>query len=133
MTDTSSRTYDDGRIVVEFDQHSPEYQAHSAELSHELRGKCPVTWSESHGGFWVVTGLDEVSAMYKHPELFSAFKDTENPESRVPGHPDTRPPACRSLPGSSRWTRRCSSTSGGYSTRTSRRRRSRSGSPWSAI
>ena len=39
------------RIIVDFDQHSPEYQAHSAEISHELRAKCPVTWSEHHGGF----------------------------------------------------------------------------------
>jgi cytochrome P450 len=92
-TDTSKGTYDDGRIVVDFDQHSPEYQARSAELSHELRGKCPVTWSESHGGFWIVSALDEVSAMYKHPEFFSAFKDTENPESVYRGIqiPDPQP------------------------------------------
>jgi cytochrome P450 len=93
MTDTAKRTYDDDRIVVEFDQHSLEYQAHSAELSHELRSKCPVTWSESHGGFWVVTALDEVSAMYKHPELFSAVKDTENHDSIYRGIqiPDAQP------------------------------------------
>jgi hypothetical protein len=74
MTDTKN-VPSDGRIVVDFDQHSPDYQARSAEISHELRGKCPVTWSENYGGFWVVTGLDEVGEMYKHPDLFSAVKD----------------------------------------------------------
>ena len=86
MTDTD-------RIVVDFDQHSPEYQARSAELSHELRGRCPVVWSEHHGGYWVVTGLDEVSEMYKHPELFSAVKDVTDPTSVYRGIqiPDANP------------------------------------------
>lgn len=65
------------RVVVDFDQHSREYQARYPALSHELRGKCPVVWSERYGGYWVVTGLDEVSEMYKHPELFSAVKDPD--------------------------------------------------------
>jgi cytochrome P450 len=94
MTDTEKRTtYDDGRIVVDFDQHSHEYQARSAELSHELRSKCPVTWSEHHGGYWVVTALDEVGEMYKHPELFSAVKDVTDPTSVYRGIqiPDPNP------------------------------------------
>ena len=90
MTDTErSTTYDDGRVVVEFDQHSQDYQARSAEISHELRSKCPVTWSENYGGFWIVTGLDEVSEMYKHPDLFSAVKNPD-PAERLPRHPDPR-------------------------------------------
>ena len=93
MTDTAACPYDDGRIVVDFDQHSPEYQANMAELSHSLRARCPVTWSEHHGGYWVVTALDEVSAMYKRPDLFSAVKDTENPEGMFRGIqiPDAQP------------------------------------------
>lgn len=89
----TSTDINDGRIVVDFDQHSPEYQARSAELSHELRSKCPVTWSQHHGGYWVVTGLDEVSEMYKHPELFSAVKDVGNPEGMYRGIqiPDPNP------------------------------------------
>ena len=65
----------DSRVVVDFDQHSVEYRERYPELSHELRSKCPVTWSERYGGYWVVTGLEEVSAFYRHPELFSATKD----------------------------------------------------------
>ena len=92
MTDIVDRHFEDGRIVVDFDQHSLEYQARSAELSHELRGKCPVTWSNNYGGFWVVTALDEVAEMYKHPELFSAVKDPD-PTSNFRGIqiPDANP------------------------------------------
>ena len=93
MTDTRQPTaHDDGRVVVEFDQHSSDYQARSAEISHELRSKCPVTWSNNYGGFWVVTALDEVSEMYKHPDLFSAVKNPD-PESVFRGIqiPDPNP------------------------------------------
>ena len=65
----------ENRIVVDFDQHSAEYRDRYPELSHELRGKCPVTWSENHGGYWVVTGLEEAGEFLRHPELLSALKD----------------------------------------------------------
>ena len=63
------------RIVVDFDQHGTDYRDHYPEISHELRGKCPVTWSENYGGYWVVTGLQEAGEIFRHPDLFSAYKD----------------------------------------------------------
>jgi hypothetical protein len=49
MTHTAEPTqHDGGRVVVEFDQHSPSYRNRYPEISHELRSKCPVTWTESH-------------------------------------------------------------------------------------
>ncbi|MGD9704254.1 MAG: cytochrome P450 [Acidimicrobiia bacterium] len=74
MTDTAKNAE---RIVVDFDQHSHEYRDRYPEISHELRSRCPVVWTESHGGHWIVTGLDEVSEMYKHADLFSAVKDPD--------------------------------------------------------
>jgi cytochrome P450 len=92
MTAATSPQRDDGRIVVEFDQHSHDYRDRYPEISHELRATCPVVWTESHGGHWIVTGLDEVSEMYKHPELFSAVKDPD-PSSPLRGIqiPDPNP------------------------------------------
>ena len=55
------------RIVVDFDQHGTDYRDHYPEISHELRGKCPVTWSENYGGYWVVTGLQEAGEIFRHP------------------------------------------------------------------
>lgn len=73
------------KIVVDFDQHRDDYRDRYPEISHELRGKCPVTWSESHGGYWVVTGLEEVAEFYRHPELFSAWKDTSGRQPQFEG------------------------------------------------
>lgn len=52
-----------------------------------------VTWSENYGGYWVVTGLEEVSAFLRRPDLFSAIKDLSNPNSPFRGIqvPDNNP------------------------------------------
>ena len=65
------------RVVVDFDQHSAEYKAGYPELSHGIRSRCPVAWSEHHGGYWVVTGRDELGEISKHPELFSNDRKPE--------------------------------------------------------
>ena len=83
----------DDRIAVDFDQHSLDYRNRYPEISHELRSKCPVTWSTNYDGYWVVTGLEEVSAFFRRPDLFSAIKDLANPDSRYRGIqiPDMNP------------------------------------------
>lgn len=65
----------DDRVVVDFDQHSPEYKAHFPPISPELRSQCPVLWSEQHGGYWVVTGRDVIGQMAKRPDLLSNDHD----------------------------------------------------------
>ena len=83
----------DDRVVVDFDQHSLDYRNRYPEISHELRSKCPVTWSTNYDGYWVVSGLEEVSSLLRRPELFSATKDLSNPESPFRGIqiPDNNP------------------------------------------
>ena len=82
------------RIVVDFDQHGTDYRERYPEISHELRGKCPVTWSENYNGYWVVSGLAEAGEFLKHPDLFSAHKDVTGVGNgyqgiQIPGsHPD---------------------------------------------
>jgi cytochrome P450 len=65
------------RIVVDFDQHSPKYRDRRAEISHELRAASPVTWSENHGGYWVVTGHHELAEFSRRPDLFSSDHDPD--------------------------------------------------------
>ena len=69
------------KVIIDFDHHSPEYRERGMEIAAEARAKCPVAWSESHGGYWVVTGLDEASAFQKRPDVFSAFREVGNPDS----------------------------------------------------
>ncbi len=73
------------KVVIEFDHHSPEYREHGMEIAAEARAKCPVAWSESHGGYWVITGLDEASAFQKRPDVFSAFREVGKPDSMYKG------------------------------------------------
>jgi cytochrome P450 len=62
-------------VVVDFDQHSPEYGATYPEISHALRSQCPAVWSEQHGGYWVITGRDLIGELARHPELLSNDHD----------------------------------------------------------
>jgi cytochrome P450 len=67
----------DDRVVVEFDQHAPEYRETYPAPAHELREQCPVAWSTRHEGFWVVTGHEELSALSKRADLLSNDHDPE--------------------------------------------------------
>jgi cytochrome P450 len=65
----------DPRVVVDFDQHSPEYRSAYPSISHDVRSRCPAAWSEKHGGYWVISGRDLIGEMAKHPDLFSNDHD----------------------------------------------------------
>ncbi len=59
------------RATVEFDHHSEEF--HDSRLEHwaELR-RCPVAFNPGYGGFWVVSGYDEVNAVSRDEATFSS-------------------------------------------------------------
>jgi len=65
----------DERVVVDFDHHSPAYRVGYPQVSHDVREKCPVVWSEQHGGYWVIAGRDLIGELAKHPELLSNDHD----------------------------------------------------------
>jgi cytochrome P450 len=65
------------RVEVEFDQHTPEYREGFPQIGHAIRERCPVAWSTKHGGFWVVTGHEELSAISKRHDLVSNHRDTD--------------------------------------------------------
>lgn len=60
------------RSVVEFDHHSPEFARDPWQQYARLRATAPVAWSESHGGFWVVTGYNEVAEAARDDRRFSS-------------------------------------------------------------
>ena len=75
----------DERVVVEFDQHSPEYRETYPAQAHELREQCPVAWSTKHDGFWVVTGHEELSALSKRADLLSNDHDPDGERNGYQG------------------------------------------------
>jgi cytochrome P450 len=60
------------RAVVEFDHTSPEYAEQAQAVTAELRARCPVAYSESHDGFWVITGYEALAASMRDAATFSS-------------------------------------------------------------
>ena len=59
------------RPIVEFDHHSAEFHDHRYSQWAEIR-KCPVAFNPAYGGFWVVSGYDEVNAVSRDEDTFSS-------------------------------------------------------------
>jgi cytochrome P450 len=56
-----------------FDPHSPDLTPeHAYELYQQLRGECPVSRSEAHGGYWAVSRYDDVRAVACDHARFSS-------------------------------------------------------------
>jgi cytochrome P450 len=59
------------QLVVDFDHHSDDYLDHRLEAWQRLR-KTPVAYSGEHGGFWVVSGYDEVAQVSRDDATFTS-------------------------------------------------------------
>jgi cytochrome P450 len=58
-------------LVVDFDIHDDGLTPKVYERYAELRRTCPVAWSNSHGGHWVVTRYADIHEVTHCPEIFS--------------------------------------------------------------
>ena len=76
------------RPSVDFDHHSPEYAADWPRITHDARGKCPVAWTEAHGGYWVVTGYEEISGITRQPDRFRNGRRDDKSSTFVPSTPE---------------------------------------------
>jgi cytochrome P450 len=61
----------DGCPVVDVDHHDPDFHDRRREGWAELR-RCPVAFNERYGGFWMVSGHEEVEAVSRDAETFSS-------------------------------------------------------------
>jgi cytochrome P450 len=77
-----ARAFDEGRLEswvdaktcpVQFDHNSPEH-SHQAlmDVYSELRASSPVAWTESNGGYWVVSTYAELAQVTKDPETYAS-------------------------------------------------------------
>jgi cytochrome P450 len=55
-----------------FDLTAPELAEGLADALDAVRERCPVTWSESHGGFWMVARHEDVMTVLQDWETFSS-------------------------------------------------------------
>jgi cytochrome P450 len=69
------------RVTVDFDHHDRDWHAGRVERWSELR-RCPVAFNERYGGFWVVSGHEEVAAVSRDGETFSS-RHLREPEDGI--------------------------------------------------
>lgn len=75
--DDIAATAPPGKCPIEFNRHSPEFRENFEETAQELSGKCPVAWSDSYDGHWVVSGLDQVFSLARRPGVLSNESDID--------------------------------------------------------
>jgi cytochrome P450 len=68
MAETSARR------IIDYDHYSHAHALHATEEERKLREGCPVAWSESSGGFWVLSSYEFVTQALRDHETFSSAK-----------------------------------------------------------
>ena len=58
-----------------FDRHTPEYREQFADVTAEMLDKCPVAWSDTYDGHWVVSGYQEVFDIARRADILSNDHD----------------------------------------------------------
>ena len=69
------------KVVVDFDHHSAAYAADPWSVAAKLASECPVAWTNAHGGYWVISGYNELREAAKDPATFSNRHDLPNDRS----------------------------------------------------
>lgn len=69
----------------QFDQHTTEFAEHWREIYADLRQKCPVSHTDRHGGYWVVTRYDDVKSVLLDPETFASGRNLKIGDHIVSG------------------------------------------------
>jgi len=78
------------RPTIDFDLFAAVTRAESDESWRAARSQCPVGWTEHNGGYWVVSGYEEVAAAFRDWEHFSSARTDPEVSSIVLG--DSRLP-----------------------------------------
>lgn len=83
MNEAVDTVLTDDWLANHFDHLSPALAADLHASLARLRAERPVTWSDAHGGFWVVTGYEEVLRAAQDWETFSSAQGVNVPLSPV--------------------------------------------------
>jgi cytochrome P450 len=61
---------------VDFDHNSQAHSADPVGSYRALREKCPVAWTDAHGGYWVMSGYDSVFEAARDDDVFSSARNS---------------------------------------------------------
>lgn len=56
-------------VRYHFDRHHPDYRDKFLDITREMQSKCPVAWTDTYGGHWVVAGSNEVFELARCPHV----------------------------------------------------------------
>jgi cytochrome P450 len=68
------------RPEVDFDQFSEEFDNNRHEEWAKMRARCPVAHNPNYGGFWVVSGYDEVVTVSRDGTTYSSKYEENSPD-----------------------------------------------------
>jgi cytochrome P450 len=69
----------DSPDISTFDHHSPEYYQHRHQIWAEQR-RCPVAYNPRYGGFWVVSGYEQVAEVSRDNTTFTSKYVADSPD-----------------------------------------------------
>lgn len=58
-----------------FDRHAPDYREKFEEITDELHSTCPVAYTDTYDGHWVVAGMDELFEVARRSDVLSNDND----------------------------------------------------------
>jgi cytochrome P450 len=64
------------KCPIDYERHSPDFRVEFVERTHELHAKCPIAWTQSYEDHWVASGMEEVFAIARRPEVTN-FRDAD--------------------------------------------------------
>ncbi len=70
-------------VSISFDHHRPITEVKPEDAFLDLQQRCPVAWSDTYGGFWILTRYRDVAAVYRDHKRFSTADGVGIP--RLPG------------------------------------------------
>ena len=63
-----------------FDHHSSKFASDPFAELEELRRECPVSWTDAHGGYWVLASHALVAEAFRDYETFSSASGATIPD-----------------------------------------------------
>lgn len=64
----------DERPRVDFDHHSAEFAKDPVGSYRSIAEKCPVAWTDAHGGYWVPTRYSDIWSIAREDQTFSSAR-----------------------------------------------------------
>ena len=65
--------------MIHFDHYTPEFGDECWDQYEQLRRECPVAYSDTYGGFWVLSKYDDVKAVALDDRTFSSAQSVTVP------------------------------------------------------